>query len=157
MWWIRCAVDETGEALEGYVAYGRLAVLDRSRGRLLIAPEPQFELAAQIVDQPDPILYETESARLIGDRPDHPTSALPDRTCPATARHARWRGDRRDEIIDDRGVTSVGSAKHAMHAAQLTGSEVVTTFRTIGGRRDPPHRLLRWRPGTVAVHLFGFD
>lgn len=45
---------------------GRLAVLDRSRGVLLIAPEPQFEQAAPVVDQPDPILYETENTRPIG-------------------------------------------------------------------------------------------
>ena len=45
---------------------GRLAVLDRSRDTLLIAPEPQFELAEPIADQPDPILYETENTRPIG-------------------------------------------------------------------------------------------
>lgn len=45
---------------------GRLTVLDRSWGVLLIAPEPQFEQAAPVVDQPDPILYETENTRPIG-------------------------------------------------------------------------------------------
>jgi len=45
---------------------GRLAVLDRSRGRLLMAAEPQFELAPPIETGPDPILYETENTRPIG-------------------------------------------------------------------------------------------